>query len=167
MPSTATITERLDDLESRLPTIPARVLHLQRVVAGKTYDNYVAYFGAVADTYRSLFDAAVASSRAASDQARASGEQFVTSLTNGVQSVASQAATQGRRVTEAAKSGAKDLVDSVEDIVEDVVDDTPGSGTPYEEWTKAELVDRARELKIVGPTRMSKKELIKALRAAA
>jgi hypothetical protein len=162
MPSTAMITERLDDLESRLPTIPARVLHLQRVVAGKTYDNYVAYFGAVADSYRTFFDTAVASNRAVTDQVRAAGEQIVNSLTNGFKSVASQAATEGRRVTEAAQSEVTGLVDSAIDAVEDA----PGSGTPYEQWTKAELVDRAKELRIVGPTRMSKKELIKALRAA-
>jgi hypothetical protein len=162
MPSTAMITERLDDLESRLPVIPAKVLHLQRVIAGKTYDNYVAYFGAVADSYRSFFDTAVASSRAVSDQARAAGEQLVSTLTNGVKSVAGQAVAQGRRVSEAAESEVTDLVDSAIDAVEDA----PGTGTPYEQWTKAELVERAKELEIVGPTRMSKKELIKALRAA-
>ena len=151
-----------DDLESRLPVIPAKVLHLQRVVAGKTYDNYVAYFGAVADSYRSFFDTAVASSRAVSDQARAAGEQIVSTLTSGFKSVAGQAVAQGRRVSEAAESEVTDLVDSAIEAVEDA----PSTGTPYEQWTKAELVERAKELEIVGPTRMSKKELIKALRAA-
>jgi hypothetical protein len=162
MPSTAMITERLDDLESRLPVVPAKVLHLQRVVAGKTYDNYVAYFAAVADSYKSFFDTAVASSKAVSDQARAAGEEIINTLTSGIKSVAGQAAAQGRRVSEAAESEVTDLVDSAIEAVEDA----PGTGTPYEQWTKAELVERAKELEVVGPTRMSKKELIKALRAA-
>ena len=53
----------------------------------------------------------------------------------------------------------------LDDAIE-AVEDEPGSGTPYEQWTKAELVERAKELKIVGPTRMSKAELIDTLRAA-
>ena len=40
--------------------------------------------------------------------------------------------------------------------VEDQVDDQPGSGTPYEQWTKAELVERARELDIEGRTGLNK-----------
>lgn len=39
------------------------------------------------------------------------------------------------------------------------------SARPYEEWTKQELYDRARELDIEGRSNMSKEELIEALRA--
>jgi hypothetical protein len=41
----------------------------------------------------------------------------------------------------------------------------PGAGVPYEEWTKAELYERAQELDVPGRSRMSKAELIAALRA--
>lgn len=40
-----------------------------------------------------------------------------------------------------------------------------GKAPPYEEWTKDELYDRARELEIDGRSGMSKIELIEALRA--
>jgi hypothetical protein len=161
MPSTAMITDRLDDLETRLPVIPAKVLHFQRLVAGKTYDNYVATLGAVADSYKSFFETAASSSKTVSDQARAAGEQLVATFTNGIKAVAGQAAASGRTVSDAAESEVSGLVDSAIDAVEDA----PSSGTPYEQWTKAELVERAKELKIVGPTRMSKQDLITALRA--
>jgi hypothetical protein len=161
MPSTAMITDRLDDLESRLPVIPAKVLHFQRVVAGKSYDNYVATLNAVAESYKTFFETAVSSSRTVSEQARAAGEQIVSTFTNGIKAVADQAVAQSRKVSETAEGEVSSLVDSAIDAVEDA----PGSGTPYEQWTKAELVERAKELDIVGPTRMSKQELIKALRA--
>ena len=37
-------------------------------------------------------------------------------------------------------------------------------GVPYEQWTKAELLERARELDIEGRTGLNKAQLIKALR---
>ena len=40
-----------------------------------------------------------------------------------------------------------------------------GSQPPYEEWTKDELYDRARELDVDGRSDMTKGELIEALRA--
>lgn len=39
-----------------------------------------------------------------------------------------------------------------------------GEAQPYEEWTRDDLYDRAREIGIEGRSKMSKKELIKALR---
>lgn len=39
-----------------------------------------------------------------------------------------------------------------------------GRGGRYEEWTKEELYDKAREVGIEGRSKMSKKELIRALR---
>lgn len=40
-----------------------------------------------------------------------------------------------------------------------------GETPPYEEWKKADLMQRARELQIEGRSEMLKKDLIKALRA--
>jgi hypothetical protein len=39
-----------------------------------------------------------------------------------------------------------------------------GSSPSYDDWTKADLVKRARELDISGRSSMSKQELVKALR---
>ncbi len=39
-----------------------------------------------------------------------------------------------------------------------------GKSPPYEEWTKRQLVGRARELAVKGRSSMSKAELIEALR---
>ncbi|MEM8754989.1 MAG: Rho termination factor N-terminal domain-containing protein [Pseudomonadota bacterium] len=40
-----------------------------------------------------------------------------------------------------------------------------GQAPPYEEWTYEELYDRAQELEVDGRSKMSKDELIEALRA--
>lgn len=40
-----------------------------------------------------------------------------------------------------------------------------GNAPPYEDWTKDELVERARELDIEGRSSMNKDELISALRS--
>ena len=162
MPSTDMITERLDALEASLPTIPAKVLHFQRAVAARSYDNYTATMGAVAESYKSFLETALTSSKTVTGQARAAGEQLVTTLTNGIKTVAGQTVAQSKKVSEAAEAEANELVDAAIEAV----DDTPSSGTPYEQWTKVELVARAKEVGVVGPTRMSKKELIKALRAS-
>lgn len=39
-----------------------------------------------------------------------------------------------------------------------------GKANPYEEWTKKELYDKAKEIDIKGRSTFNKKELIKALR---
>lgn len=39
-----------------------------------------------------------------------------------------------------------------------------GSSPPYDEWTKSDLYDRAKEIGIDGRSKMSKSELIDALR---
>lgn len=161
-PSAAELTSRLDDLEARLPAVPARVLKLQRTVAAANYDRTVAAFTTFASTTKSFLDTAAVSGKTVTGQARAAAEDLVATLRTSINTVAGQAVAQGKKVSDAAETHASKLVDEAIDAVEDA----PSSGTPYEQWTKAELVERAKELQIVGPTRMSKAELIATLRAA-
>lgn len=46
----------------------------------------------------------------------------------------------------------------------DAASERGGSSTPYEEWTKDELYERAQELDIEGRSSMDKEELVEALR---
>jgi hypothetical protein len=84
------------------------------------------------------------------------------SARRGARTVRGQAAAQGRRV---AKATSRNTAAALDDAI-DAVEDAPGSGRPYERWTKAELLDRAKELEVEGRYGMSKAQLIRALRAA-
>jgi len=172
-PSTAELTSRLDELEARLPAIPARIMKLQRAVSAAYYDRTVATINALTGSASSFLTTARTSGKTVTGQARAAAGDVAANVRTNVNTVTGQAAAQGRRVARAAESETTKLVDEAIDAVESDLDeaiedvqDAPGSGTPYEEWTKADLVDRAKELKIVGPTRMSKADLIVALRNA-
>ena len=172
-PTSAELTSRLDEVEARLPALPARIFKLQRAIAANNYDRWVAAFEAWNKAMSAFFGTAKTSGKTVTGQARAAAGDVVDSVRTGARTVAGQATAQGRKVSQSAQNEATKLVDSALDAVEDDVDDAidavedkPGSGTPYEEWTKAELVERAKELNVVGPTRMSKAELIDALRTA-
>ena len=94
----------------------------------------------------------------------------------GANTVVGQATAQGRKVAKVAQKNTTTVLDTAisavdetvaeaTDAVESTVDTTPGSGTPYEQWTKADLLARAKEMDIEGRTTMSKRQLIAALRA--
>ncbi|MET0144496.1 MAG: Rho termination factor N-terminal domain-containing protein [Ilumatobacteraceae bacterium] len=159
---TAMITTRLDEFEATLPAIPARVVRFQRAFAGAAYDRTAAVVTSVAGSTKAFLDTARISGKTVTGQARAAGDDVLTTTRTGAKTVLGQASAQGKKVSSKATAEVTDLLDSAIDAV----DDKPGAGTPYEEWTKAELVERAKDLSITGPTRMSKSELIKALRAA-
>ena len=178
------ITAGLDRLEAALPTVPARVLRLQRTAASAYCERTSAFWSGVGDATKSFLGTARVSGKtvvgqaraAATDvadttrtgaatvagQARAAGEQVTRSARTGANRVGGQASAQGRKVAESAESAATKVVD---DAI-DAIDDQPGRGTPYEQWTKAQLVERARELGVPNRARMSKDELISALRAS-
>ena len=162
------ITERLDELEASLPAVPARVVRLQRAIVGAAYDQTAAVVTAVATSTRTVLDAARISGRTVSGQARAAADDVVSSARGGARQVTGQARAQGRRVADTASRESTRLLDSAIDTVEDVdaTVDGPGAGTPYEQWTKAQLLSRARQLDVEGAYKLNKRQLVKALRSA-
>ncbi len=114
-------------------------------------------------------------------QARAATGRVTDTARTSARTVGGQATAQGRKVSNKATKEATGLIDSAIESVEGDVDaavtgaetatnraaatTTPGSSRPYEQWTKAELLARAKELDIDGRSGMSKGQLIKALRA--
>jgi cell division septum initiation protein DivIVA len=169
MTTTTFITERLDELEANLPAVPARVVRLQRAIAGAACDQTAAVATAVATSTRTVLDAARISGRTVTGQARAAADDVVSSARGGARQVTGQARAQGRRIASTASRETTQLLDSAIDTVEDVDDATvggPGAGTPYEQWTKAQLLERARQLDVEGAYKLNKRQLVKALRSA-
>jgi hypothetical protein len=184
MASPTFVTENLDRLEAALPPVSARVFRLQRAIAGNVCDRLSAVTGAMTDSTKNFVDTARLSGKTVTGQTRAAGADVIGTATTGARQVAGQAQAAGTRVAKSARTGARTVSGQANaqgrrlsataqrettellDSAIDAVDDTPGSGRPYEQWTKAELLERARQLDIEGRSGLSKKELIKALRAS-
>ena len=157
-----TFTAQLDRLEDALPELPGRIVRLQRAVAGATYDQLTVATSPVVEATRSLLTTARISGRTVTGQTRAAGTDVVVTAKRNANQVVGQAKAQGRHLSARAAREATDVIDA--GIA--AVDETPGRGRPYEQWTKAELLDRAKELHVEGRHGLNKKQLIAALRQA-
>lgn len=157
-----TLTTQLDRLENTLPAVPARVLRLQRTLVGGAYNQATDALDTVLDATRRFLDTTRISGRTVTGQTRAAGSDLLAAAQRNAAQVVGQAKAQGRRVAASAQHEVTDVIDAAIEAV----DPMPGSGKPYEQWTKAELLDRARQLDIEGRTALNKKQLISALRAA-
>jgi hypothetical protein len=155
------LSGQLDRVERVLPPVPSRVLRLQRELAAFTYDRLSAIVGTVADATRTVAEVTRVSARTTAGQGSAAVADVARTARADAKQVAGQARAQARRVATEAESETVDLLDAGVDAL----DDRPGSGTPYEQWTRADLLERARERGVTGAYRMNKAELIDALRA--
>ena len=99
--------------------------------------------------------------RQVAGQTRSAVSRTAKTAEQGGREVAGQAEAQGAAVAGTAEREANRAVDRAADAV----GDTPGSGVAYEDWTRAQLYERAQELDIDGRATMNKADLIDALRA--
>jgi hypothetical protein len=157
-----TFTAQLDRLEEALPELPGRIVRLQRAVASATCDQLTYATSTVADATRSLLTTARTSGRTVTGQTRAAGTDVVATAKRNASQVVGQAKAQGRHLSAIADREAAGVIDAAIEAV----DETPRRGQPYEQWTKAELLDRAKELDVHGRSGLNKKQLIAALRQA-
>lgn len=95
------------------------------------------------------------------DTARRSAGRTGKTARSGAKDTTSTAKKGARKTAKEAKSGARSTADSAKQASGS---DKPGPGVAYEEWTKADLYERAQELDISGRSSMNKSELIDALR---
>jgi cell division septum initiation protein DivIVA len=135
---TISINATLDRVESNLPLIPRRVLRLQRSVAE-----------AGLSVAKTILRAISRSSDRVEQTAR-----------TGVNTVTGQARAQANATVDVAESESASLLGRATRSVE-------GEATErLEEWSKADLYERAQQLDIDGRSTMSKKQLVSALRSA-
>ena len=93
-------------------------------------------------------------------QTRSAVDRTATQASTGVKEVTGQARAQSERAT----ARLDEIADRTARRATAAVDGSPSSGTPYEQWTKADLYERAQELDVDGRSGMSKPQLIAALR---
>jgi hypothetical protein len=158
----STLTRRLDDLERRLPPIPRKVVVLGRAGAdriGTTTGNIARDVGSQLSRVTTVAGHAVNTSVG---QTRSAFDRTATAARDNTNEALGQARAQTARSGRAAERGAVALLDDAARAVE------PSDADPavLDEWTKAELYDRAQELDIEGRSTMTKRELIDAIHSS-
>jgi hypothetical protein len=162
-PSTIDLTERLDQIEARLPLLPAKSFALGRAAVRRTNDVAVAVVSQVARRVDAVADTARTGARITAGQTRSAVERTSKVAETTARQTIGQARYQAAATAAASRDATGDLLD---DATAAVDPDAPPRGIAYEQWTKSDLYERAQELDIEGRSSMSKRQLIAALRSA-
>lgn len=162
-PSTIDLTERLDQIEHRLPPIPAKTFALGRATVRRTNDVVVSVVSDVARRMDTVVNTARTGARTTTGQARSAVERTSKVAETTGKETLGQAKRQASATGAASRAAAGELLDDATSAIDP---DAAPRGIPYEQWTKSDLYDRAQELDIEGRSSMSKRELIAALRSA-
>lgn len=183
--STIDLTQRLDQIESRLPPISAKSFALGRATVRRTNDVVVSVVSDVARRVDTVVNTARTGARTTTGQAKSAVERTSRTAETTAKQTAGQARSAVQRTSKVAETTAKQTIGQAKrqarvtgtasrDAAGDLLDDATTSvdpdasprGIAYEEWTKSDLYDRAQELDIDGRSSMSKHQLIAALRSA-
>jgi len=158
----STVTQRLDELERRLPPIPRKVVVLGRAGADRIGATTADIARDVRRQLSRVTSVAGPAVNTSVGQTRSAFERTVTTARDNTNEAVGQARAQTARSGRAAERGAVALLDDAARAIE------PSDGSPaaLDEWTKAELYDRAQELDIQGRSTMDKRELIDAIHAS-
>lgn len=161
--ATIDLTQRLDQLEQRLPALPAKSFALGRATVRRTNDVVVSVVADVARRMDTVVGTARTGARTTAGQAKSAVERTAQMAETTAKQTIGQARRQIATTTDVAREAAGELLD---DATATVDPDTAPRGIAYEDWTKSALYDRAQALDIDGRSSMSKRELIAALRSA-
>ncbi len=163
MLSTIDLTQRLDQLEDRLPPLSAKSVALGRATVRRTNDVAVSVISGVARRVDTVITTARSGAKQTTGQATSAVNRTAKMADTTAKQTVGQAKTAANRTAGAAHDAAGDLLD---DATATVDPDAPPRGVAYEAWTKSDLYDRAQVMDIDGRSAMSKTELIKALRSS-
>lgn len=183
--STIDLTQRLDQIEDRLPPIPAKSFALGRATVRRTNDVVVSVVSDVARRVDTVVSTARTGARTTTGQARSAVERSSRTAETTAKQTVGQARSAAQRTSKVAGTTTKQTIgqakrqasvtgaagreaaaELLDDATATVDPDASPRGIAYEEWTKSDLYDRAQELDIDGRSTMSKRQLIAALRSA-
>lgn len=141
-------------------TLPQKIVKLNLAVAGQALSTTAHVVRTVARNAMNVVDASRTAGKVVVGQSRSVVVRTVTTARNGTREVAGQVQAQGEHLGEVIAAEANRTADAALRATSD----SP-SGKPYEQWTKAQLMERAQELDIDGRASMNKDALIEALRS--
>jgi hypothetical protein len=141
-------------------TLPRKIFELNKAIAETTIANLTNAAQTIGRSIATTLDASRTAGKTVVGQTRSVVERTAATTAAGAREVAGQAEAQGARVGATIEREANRVVDRASRRVAG----KPASGTPYESWTKAQLVERAREVGVDGRATMNKEELVTALR---
>jgi hypothetical protein len=169
-------------MAERATTLPHKLCELNKQIVQTTLSNVASVAGLVGRSIGRTLDASRNAGKTVTGQTRAETGQAASTVVSGIKDVASQTrdavassaeaiSTSAKTVAGQARAQGSHLAAVADRQANHVVDeasrrlsDSPSRGTAYEDWTKAQLLDRARQLDVDGRATMNKAELIDALR---
>jgi len=141
-------------------TLPRKIIALNRAIAQTAIDNTTTVLKTVGNSVKAVAGASKVAGKTVVGQTRSVIDRTWSTAVSGSHEVTGQATAQGAKVAAAVDSQANKIVDRAISAV----DDKPKPGTPYEQWSREELYERAQQLDLDGRSAMNKKQLIAALR---
>ena len=157
------LSRRLDRLEAELPTVPSKAIGLTRATAHRVNSTASDVANDVGRQLGRLSSTAGTALSTTVGQARSAVDRTSSMASRTSKETTGQARAQGKRTARAAERSTTALLDDATRAIEPDGDDKPAS---LDDWTKADLYERAQDLDIDGRSSMSKRELVRALRAA-
>ena len=137
-----------------------KMYEFNKAVVSTSLDTTRAVLSAVGEGVSSTVKTLRDSGATVAGQTRSAVDRTMEQASTGAKEVTGQARAQGAQ----ASARIDEIADRTARRATSAVDDSPSSGTPYEEWSKRDLYERAQELDIDGRSGMSKPQLIAALR---
>ncbi len=157
------LTRRLDRLEAELPSVPAKAIGLTRATVHRvnaTASDVAGDVGRQLNRFRSTADNAMSTTVG---QGRSAVDRTTDTASRTTKETVGQARAQATRTGHAAEESTTALLDDATRALEP---DGDGKPAALDDWSKAELYERAQELEIEGRSSMSKRELVRAIRSA-
>ena len=128
-------------------TLPRKIIDVNRSVAGLVVNSTAAAVRTAERNTRTVIGAARTAGKIVTGQFTSVVDRTVKTARDGSREVAGQVMAQGAHVGDVVSTQANRTADAALRAVSD----TPTSGTPYEQWTKTQLLERAREIGLDGP----------------
>ncbi|WP_420453151.1 Rho termination factor N-terminal domain-containing protein [Ilumatobacter sp.] len=162
---------RLDEIQNGLPTIPAKLMELNRAVAHRTAANNRRNFDLLVESVQTVAKTTDSSVRTVVGTIRWTTEKTVDAASSGLRQIAGQARAQAKIAADSVEDQVTDLADETVDRVEAELDGIRAAEVKSEKrvlrsMTKDELYERAQDLEIEGRADMSKAQLVNAISSA-